>query len=89
MSVAVPVVGDRRAHGALVGSDAATGAGAGAGGVPPGCEAGLDAAGDVLWATPSPFLEGHALTAVLASGSTAATPLAARGIDMQCDGTRR
>jgi triacylglycerol esterase/lipase EstA (alpha/beta hydrolase family) len=68
VSVTVPVSG-WRAHSGLVGSDAATAEVSRAlAGVPPGCEAWTDVVGDVLAGHAVSFLEGHALTAVLASG---------------------
>jgi hypothetical protein len=68
VSVTVPVSG-WRAHSGLVGSDAATAEMSRAlAGVPPGCEAWTDVVGDVLAGHAVSFLEGHALTAVLASG---------------------
>ena len=68
VSVVVPVSG-WRAHSALVGSDTATAEISRAlAGVPPGCEAWTDVVGDVLAGHATSFLEGHALTAVLASG---------------------
>jgi murein DD-endopeptidase MepM/ murein hydrolase activator NlpD len=68
VSVTVPVSG-WRAHSAVVGSDAATAEMSRAlAGVPPGCEAWTDVVGDVMAGHAVSFLEGHALTAVLASG---------------------
>ena len=67
-SVIVPVSG-WRAHSSLVGSEAATAEMSRAlAGAPPGCEAWTDVVGDVLAGHAVSFLEGHALTAVLASG---------------------